>query len=148
MPGDDSLLADPGAGEEGEEVIEELEFDNYGIQDCLVPAAKDVGDEDEGLDGFRILMSEEKAAKRAKVCISCLKTYSVVFVLFILLMAVLLLTTGGGNGGELEKKEEILSQGYKELRLGGRRVWYSLTESTTMANHTVLLVHGKYSTST
>ena len=43
----------------------------------------------------------------------------------------------------VKKQVESEDSGYKELRLGARRIFYRIREPAGMTNHSVLLVHGE-----
>ena len=98
---------------------------------------------------FDIAMSDDDTAKKARWCLVCLKTYCVIFMLTIISLSIYVAADLGDftTDAKVAKKElqEAQTRGYKELRLGGRRVYYRIKESEGMANHTVLLIHSENS---
>ena len=96
---------------------------------------------------FDIAMSDEETAKKARWCLVCLKTYCIIFMLTIISLSIYIAADLGDftTDAKVAKKETLekdQTSGYKELRLGGRRVYYRIQEPREMANHTVLLIHG------
>ncbi|KAL5255802.1 hypothetical protein ACHWQZ_G011134 [Mnemiopsis leidyi] len=97
---------------------------------------------------FDIAMSDEETAKKARWCLICLKTYCIIFMLTIISLSIYIAADLGDftTDAQVAKKETLekdQTSGYKELRLGGRRVYYRIQEPREMANHTVLLIHGE-----
>ena len=97
---------------------------------------------------FDIAMSDDDTAKKARWCLVCLKGYCVIFMLTIISLSIYVAADLGDftTDAKVAKKEalaEAQTRGYKELRLGGRRVFYRIKEPEGMANHTVLLIHGE-----
>lgn len=99
-------------------------------------------------NSFDIDLSDEETAKRARWCLVCLKTYCVIFVITVISLSIYVAADqlrDFSTEAKIMEKEELsdTESGYKELRLGGRRVFYRIKEAADMANHTVLLVHGE-----
>ena len=92
---------------------------------------------------FDIGMTDEETSRRARWCLVCLKSYCVIFIITIISVSAYLAvdhssTTEVGHSVTNKGTES----GYKELRLGNRRVFYRIANTVGMANHSVLLVHG------
>lgn len=105
---------------------------------------KGQGDSD-SRQSFDITMSEEETAKKARWCLICLKTYCVIFIITMVTLGVYVASDFTTDAQVTRKTtdDENLKTGYKELRLGGRRVYYRTAEPEEMANHTALLIHGE-----
>ena len=93
-----------------------------------------------------------KKEKRAKFLVYCMKSYCIIFVIFVISVSVYITADRvGARRGESEAAvssavgdEEVingLKRGYVELRLNNRKVYYRSMDPETMANHTVLLIH-------